>query len=132
LPIFEPARSSPLAESCRSAWAACKPFPRSTKLKHFDCDTKTLISAAGDSRFRAVHHWFCGSVTASVPIFLSQIGIWGGGASARAALADSVEPAEKIRSEQQNTISRGDFFIVFGFPSGKRRVWPGLLKHRSC
>src|SRR5690348_13241140 len=77
--MFEPTRISPSPARSRSARAASNPLPRSTSVKQPDCDTYTLISAAGDSRFIDVHHWlpFCGSCTASVPILLLQRGICG-------------------------------------------------------
>jgi hypothetical protein len=77
--MFEPPRISPEDASARSFSAAARPLPRSSSVKHFDCDTNTLINASGESRLYASHHLFSGSVTASVPIFLSQVGIWGGG-----------------------------------------------------
>src|ERR1700720_273243 len=85
--MFCAARISPPLESARSPCAAARPLPRSTSEKHFDLDTYTLISASGDSRLYCSHQWFSGSVTARVPIFLSQVGISGCGASARAATA---------------------------------------------
>src|SRR6185312_1723298 len=70
--MFEPTRISPSPAKSRSARAACSPLPRSTRVKHPDCETYTLISAAGDSRFIDVHHGlpFGGSCTANVPILL--------------------------------------------------------------
>src|SRR6185312_4897963 len=100
--MLEPPRISPLAARVRSASAAASPLPRSTSVKHFDLDTYTLISASGDSRLYATHHLFCGSVTASVPIFLSQVGISGAGASfvanapAAAARPHTVNDAKAI------------------------------------
>src|SRR5882672_5041873 len=85
--MFEPPRISPPLASARSPCAAARPLPRSTSVKHLDLDTYTLISASGDSRLYCSHQWFSGSVTARVPIFLSQVGISGCGASARAAVA---------------------------------------------
>src|ERR1700720_3154850 len=85
--MFCAARISPPLESARSPCAAARPLPRSTSEKHFDLDTYTLISASGDSRLYCSHQWFSGSVTARVPIFFSQVGISGCGASARAATA---------------------------------------------
>src|ERR1700679_1444235 len=79
--MFEPPRVSPLADNARSRWAAARPLPRSSSVKQLDWDTNTLMSASGESRWYCVHQLFSGSVTASVPIFLSQVGIWGGGAS---------------------------------------------------
>src|SRR5476651_1630071 len=84
--MLEPTRSSPLADSSRSAFAAASPLPRSTSVKHLDCDTYTLMSAAGESSCIEVHHAFSGSVTASVPIFLSQTGICGGALESAAAV----------------------------------------------
>src|SRR6185437_8339511 len=91
--MFEPPRISPLLARARSASAAARPLPRSTRVKHFDLDTYTLMSASGDSRLYCSHHLFAGSVTASVPIFLSQVGISGSGASAAKALAIPDTPA---------------------------------------
>src|SRR5579864_2064909 len=90
--MFEPPRISPEAASARSFSAAARPLPRSRSVKHFDCDTNTLMSASGDSRLYCSHHLFSGSVTASVPIFLSQVGICGGGGSAAFAIAAAVSP----------------------------------------
>src|SRR5260370_32789516 len=70
--MLEPPRISPLPASARSCCAAARPLPRSSRVKHLDCDTNTLISASGDSRLYASHHLFSGSVTASVPMRLSQ------------------------------------------------------------
>src|ERR1700719_1304901 len=90
--MLEPPRISPLPASARSCCAAERPLPRSSSVKHLDCDTNTLISASGDSRVYASHHLFSGSVTASVPIFLSQIGISGGGGSAAQAATVAHRP----------------------------------------
>src|SRR5256885_11476987 len=64
-------------------------------VKHLDWDTNTLMSASGDSRLYASHHLFSGSVTASVPMRLSQVGISGGGLSAAhaATVAHSADTA---------------------------------------
>src|SRR4029077_11391987 len=90
--MLEPPRISPLPASARSCCAADRPLPRSSRVKHLDCDTNTLISASGDSRLYASHHLFSGSVTASVPIFLSQVGISGGGGSAAHAATVTHRP----------------------------------------
>jgi hypothetical protein len=85
-------------------------------VKHLDCDTNTLIKAAGESKFRAVHHWFCGSVTASVPIFLAQVGISGGGASAaRAPVTAPVTPVIASNSATQQRTEEGFFIVVFPY-----------------
>src|SRR2546429_6729349 len=73
--MLAPPRISPLPASARSCCAAARPLPRSSSVKHLDWDTNTLMSASGDSRLYASHHLFSGSVTASVPILLSQVGI---------------------------------------------------------
>src|ERR1700682_5704972 len=90
--MLEPPRISPLPASARSCCAAVRPLPRSSRVKHLDCDTNTLIIASGDSRLYASHHLFSGSATASVPIFLSQIGISGGGGSAADAATVTHRP----------------------------------------
>src|SRR6185312_13782950 len=91
--MLDPPRISPLEARLRSCSAAASPLPRSTKVKHFDLDTYTLMSASGDSRLYCSHHLFSGSVTASVPIFLSHVGISGSGASAAKAVAIPDTPA---------------------------------------
>ena len=45
-----PPRSLPAGARARSVCAAASPLPRSTSVKHFDSETKTLMSASGDSR----------------------------------------------------------------------------------
>src|SRR5579863_9851683 len=98
--MFEPPRISPEAASARSFSAAARPLPRSRSVKHFDCETNTLISASGESSWYCSHHLFSGSVTASVPIFLSQVGICGGGGSAaRTAAAAPRLPTRHVMTE---------------------------------
>jgi hypothetical protein len=69
-------------------------------VKQFDWETNTLISASGESSWYCTHQLFSGSVTASVPIFLSQVGICGGGASAAWAMAIRPETHTKDETTQ--------------------------------
>src|SRR5580698_3713628 len=120
--MFEPPRISPEAASERSFSAAARPLPRSSSVKHFDCDTNTLMSASGESRLYCSHHLFSGSVTASVPIFLSQVGICGGGGSA--AEASAVAPSAVSVSEVRNgTLSLVDAMSVIS-PRFSCARWP--------
>src|SRR6185437_8860064 len=118
--MFEPTRISPSPARSRSARAACRPLPRSTSVKQPDCETYTLISAAGDSRFIDVHHGlpFCGSCTASVPIRLLQRGICGCAADP-AKLADATKALLPIASKPVQSFAPETWLFMRNPPS-----WP--------
>src|SRR5262245_55246461 len=80
--MFDPPRRSPPAARARSDCAAASPLPRSSRVKHFDSDTKTLIRASGDSRLYCCHQLCSGSMTERVPIFFSHVGMTTGFGSA--------------------------------------------------
>src|SRR6202140_4480280 len=122
--MLEPPRISPLPASARSCCAAVRPLPRSSRMKHLDCDTNTLISASGDSRLYASHHLFSGSATESEPIFLSQVGISGGGGSAPHAATVAHRP------ETASNAATALFRLLWGtmnFSQGTVAVRSGLL-----
>src|SRR6185437_542214 len=73
------------------------------------------MRAAGDSRFIDAHQAFCGSWTASVPIFFAQVGISGGASAATAVRAVPVTEINARAATRRATVSR-IFIVVLPVP----------------
>src|SRR5215469_1521119 len=74
------------------------------------------MRAAGDSRFIDVHQAFCGSLTASVPIFFAQVGISGGGASAATAMRVVPIHETNARAATRRATVPSTFIVVLPVP----------------